>query len=78
MTSMKTLAKMAATMSNVDEIRNRVILGEFDIKNVSDLRLYNKITYIKILFVSEIYVQMLLELTGSQHLLAKHNVQLTR
>uniref|UniRef100_A0A8C7SW65 DNA-directed RNA polymerases I and III subunit RPAC1 n=1 Tax=Oncorhynchus mykiss TaxID=8022 RepID=A0A8C7SW65_ONCMY len=25
---------MAATMSNVDEIRNRVILGEFDIKNV--------------------------------------------
>uniref|UniRef100_A0A674CH80 DNA-directed RNA polymerases I and III subunit RPAC1 n=1 Tax=Salmo trutta TaxID=8032 RepID=A0A674CH80_SALTR len=30
---MKTLAKMAATMSNVDEIRNRVILGEFDIKN---------------------------------------------
>ncbi|NP_001134298.1 DNA-directed RNA polymerases I and III subunit RPAC1 isoform X1 [Salmo salar] len=31
---MKTLAKMAATMSNVDEIRNRVILGEFDIKNV--------------------------------------------
>uniref|UniRef100_A0A4W5NHF6 RNA polymerase I and III subunit C n=1 Tax=Hucho hucho TaxID=62062 RepID=A0A4W5NHF6_9TELE len=31
---MKTLAKMAATMSNVDEIRDRVILGEFDIKNV--------------------------------------------
>lgn len=43
MTSLKTRAKMAATMSNVDEIRNRVILGEFDIKNVSDLRLYNKI-----------------------------------
>uniref|UniRef100_A0A4W6ENY5 RNA polymerase I and III subunit C n=1 Tax=Lates calcarifer TaxID=8187 RepID=A0A4W6ENY5_LATCA len=27
--------KMAATMKNVDEIRNRVILGEFGVKNVS-------------------------------------------
>lgn len=26
---------MAATMKNVDEIRNRVILGEFGVKNVS-------------------------------------------
>lgn len=28
-------AKMAAPMSNVDEIRDRVILGEFGVKNVS-------------------------------------------
>lgn len=27
--------KMAAPMSNVDEIRDRVILGEFGVKNVS-------------------------------------------
>jgi len=28
-------AKMAAPMSNVDEIRDRVILGEFGVRNVS-------------------------------------------
>lgn len=27
--------KMAASMKNVEEIRNRVILGEFGVKNVS-------------------------------------------
>ena len=29
------LGKMAATMKNVEEIRSRVILGEFGVKNVS-------------------------------------------
>lgn len=33
------IGKMAATMRNVDEIRDRVILCEFDVKNVSGVRL---------------------------------------
>ena len=31
--------KMAATMKNVEEIRNRVMLGEFGVKNVSTVLL---------------------------------------
>uniref|UniRef100_A0A671PBK3 DNA-directed RNA polymerases I and III subunit RPAC1-like n=1 Tax=Sinocyclocheilus anshuiensis TaxID=1608454 RepID=A0A671PBK3_9TELE len=41
-----TTTKMAAPMSNVDEIRDRVILGEFGVKNVSYL-------HIKPLFTNE-------------------------
>lgn len=42
--SMRTVhgVKMAATLGNVEEIRNRVILGEFGVKNVSLSRNNNR------------------------------------